>query len=200
MIAFIKGRLIEKIPGRAIIDVAGVGYQVNIPFSTFYKLANIGEEVRLHTVYRHTEETANLYGFATLEEKGMFEMVISISGIGPQTGLGILSKISVEDLKIAISKADANTLTKVHGIGSKTAQRIIIELKDKIGEVFAVKKEEERTLDIDKAVFDDAVMALVSLGYSKSQSVNSVDRIRKTMKTGERINIEEIIRRSLQNV
>jgi holliday junction DNA helicase RuvA len=176
MIAFLRGRLAEKQPNRLIIDVAGVGYDVAVPLSTYYKIGEPGSEIalRIHTHVR--EDTLSLYGFLTSLEQQIFERLISIGGIGPKLALAVISGIEVADLVRAVQVGDVARLTAIPGIGKKTAERIGLELKDKLprstaGDAFA---------DIDANVPGgelrrDVLSALLNLGYHRPLAERAVD-------------------------
>ena len=135
MIAHLSGRLFSKQPNQVIIDVNGVGYEVTVPLSTFYEIGEIGSGVQL-LIYTHVrEDTLALFGFKTRKEKQMFEQLTSVSGIGPKLGIGILSGMSVDDLVPAIRQNNLGRLTTIPGIGKKTAERLVVELRDKVGKI-----------------------------------------------------------------
>jgi Holliday junction DNA helicase RuvA len=176
MIAFLRGRLAEKQPNRIIVDVAGVGYDVAVPLSTFYKLGEPGSDValRVHTHVR--EDTFALYGFSTELEQQIFERLIGISGIGPKLALAVLSGIEVADLVRAVYVGDVARLTAIPGVGKKTAERIGLELKDKLPKTMAG----ELTSDTDSGVPGgemrrDLLSALLNLGYHRPLAEKAVD-------------------------
>ncbi len=176
MIAFLRGRLAGKQPNRIIVDVAGVGYDVAVPLSTFYKLGEPGSDValRVHTHVR--EDTFALYGFSTELEQQIFERLIGISGIGPKLALAVLSGIEVADLVRAVSVRDVARLTAIPGVGKKTAERIGLELKDKLPKTMAG----ELASDMDSGVPGgemrrDLLSALLNLGYHRPLAEKAVD-------------------------
>jgi len=192
MIASLTGILQEKLPTYILLEVNGIGYGVNIPLSTYHKLPELGEKIRLLTHLVVKEDALFLYGFYTLQEKELFLMLISISGIGPRSALTILSSIEVGQFNQAILKEDIPILTSISGIGKKTAQRLILELKDKIKEI-----ELPTTVKpIDKKVVDEAILALISLGYKKDTAVYSVSKAQETFK--EKFTVEELIKIALK--
>src|ERR1700686_2643153 len=135
MIAFLRGILLEKHPNQVIVDTGGVGYDVQIPVSTFSALPDAGSEVRLR-IYTHVREDAlSLYGFFTVEEKAIFEKLITVSGIGPTLAIKVLSGLNTEDLVTAIRNSQVDQLVRIPGVGKKTAERIVLELKDKLDSV-----------------------------------------------------------------
>jgi Holliday junction DNA helicase RuvA len=160
MIGRLSGRLAAKNPPQVLLDVAGVGYELDVPMSTFYGLPATGEAVTLYTHLVVREDAHTLYGFATLEERGAFRRLIRISGIGARTALSVLSGLSVADLAQSVAMQDAARLTRIPGIGKKTAERLLLELKGKLVEVTAPA--EEKTSDV--------LNALLALGYSEKEA------------------------------
>jgi Holliday junction DNA helicase RuvA len=162
MIGRITGTLAEKSPPQILVDVGGVGYEVDVPMSTFYNLPGLGERVTLLTHFVVREDAQLLYGFLTQEERATFRELVKISGVGPRTALSILSGLSVADLSQAVSRQEAGRLVKVPGIGKKTAERLLLELKGKLGPDLA--------LPSAAAASDaqaDIAQALVALGYNE---------------------------------
>ena len=171
MIAFLRGKLADKHPTSIVLDVQGVGYAVLIPLSTYDRLPATGETCLLQTHHHMREDGQLLCGFATAEEKQMFEQLISISGIGPKVGLGMLSGLSVAELRAAIAENDVKRLSSVRGIGKKTAERIVVELRDKIDPAEALASRIAATgNEAGATVLRDTVMALTSLGFSQDQA------------------------------
>ena len=160
MIGRLSGRLAAKNPPQVVVDVAGVGYEVDVPMSTFYSLPATGDPVTLHTHLVVREDAHTLYGFATLEERAAFRQLIRISGIGARTALSVLSGLSVADLAQSIALQDSGRLTRIPGIGKKTAERLLLELKGKLVEVAAHAQERP----------SDVVNALLALGYSDKEA------------------------------
>lgn len=195
MFAYLRGKLVQKTRENVIMDVCGVGYSIQIPYSTYQLLPDIDCDIKLYTYMAVREDNVSLFGFFSNEEKRIFEQVISVSGIGPKLAVGILSDITPADFSVAVITDDVNRLTKISGIGKKTAQRIIIELKDKMksDEI----KDAVETPILQGVVNDDvdeAISALQVLGYTNKDAVsmvNSVDR--------EDMSVEEIIRLALKN-
>jgi holliday junction DNA helicase RuvA len=195
MIGQLRGRLTDKRPNQVLVDVGGVGYIVQIPLSTFSTLGELHTEVTLliHTHVR--EDTLSLYGFLSSREKHLFEMLLSASGVGPSLALKILSGMSVEELVPAIRGSDLARLTKIPGVGRKTAERIVVELKDKLD---AVTVEVERPAASSPAGIDaDIVSALVNLGYEARAAEGAVADARR--ETAEP-NFEKLLRASLQSL
>jgi holliday junction DNA helicase RuvA len=163
MIAFLRGRLLEKHPNRVVVDVNGVGYDVQVPVSSFYGLGEAGSDValRIHTHVR--EDAIALFGFGSVLELQLFERLIAVSGIGPKVALAVLSGLSVDDLAAAIASEDATRLTRVPGIGKKTAERLVLELRDKLPSALpAVKASDPHGPDV--------LNALLSLGYNAREA------------------------------
>jgi Holliday junction DNA helicase RuvA len=193
MIAYVKGALNYKEPNRVIIDINGMGYEVFIPLSTYQKLPSIGDQVKLHTHYHVREDAAQLYGFISSEEKEIFEMVLSISGIGAKVALSILSSISANEFRSAVAQENMKVLTKIPGIGKKSAERMVLELKDKIGKIHI---DEEMVKLIGAEASNDAVNALLSLGANQSAAEYAVYRAERRL--GDEAKIEEVITEALR--
>ncbi|MCH9627492.1 MAG: Holliday junction ATP-dependent DNA helicase RuvA [Chlamydiales bacterium] len=168
MYAYINGTLVEAFPTHAVLDVQGVGYCVHIPVSDFGKLPQLGEKVCLHTAFIVRELSQTLYGFLAKESRDLFQELITISGVGPKTGLGILGHLSLEELKKAVSAHDAVRFAKVPGIGKKTAERLLIELQGKLN-VQALPQSSSGRLG-------DALQALMQLGYTQSAAEKAVQK------------------------
>ena len=165
MIGRLSGKLVAKNPPQVLLDVAGVAYEIDVPMSSFYNLPATGEAVTLHTHLIVREDAHALYGFATLEERSVFRKLIRISGVGARTALSVLSGLSVAELAQAVTLQDAARLTKVPGIGKKTAERLLLELKGKIADI-ETKPAAGGSRDV--------VNALVGLGYSEKEAQNAV--------------------------
>jgi len=178
MIARLAGRVVEREPNRVIVDIGGLGYRVSIPLSTFYTLPPDGEDVvlRIHTYVK--EETLALYGFATREELAIFERLIDISGIGPRLAIAILSGLPVRDLIEAISTGDAARLRTIPGVGPRTADRVVLELRDRIKSLIpsAPAAGPPAGGDADRTLRTDVISALVNLGYRENQAGDAVGR------------------------
>lgn len=199
MIATISGRLTHKSPEFLIVDVNGIGYRVIAPLTTYYKLPEINNSVFLY-IYTHVrEDSLILFGFLTHEEKDTFQKLIGVSQIGPKLAVNILSGITARELKEAIAKGDIVRLTSIPGVGRKTAERITLELKDKID--FIVEDTQppavSRQLSVRRdPLFEDAVSALVNLGYKKVVAEDAVKQARG--REGEKTDIEGLIKESLK--
>lgn len=197
MIAFLKGRIHEKEPTHLIIDVNGVGYYVKISLQTYSVVPSVNEGVFVHTLMIVREDSQTIFGFATKDEKELFEHLISVSGIGPSIGLVFLSSMSSIEIKQAIVSEDIRAIQNIKGIGAKTAQRAVIELKDKL-------KKEIISDGINPTMFgsanltlrSEALTALTTLGIQKAMAEKSIDNILK--RTGGDITLEELIKLSLR--
>jgi Holliday junction DNA helicase RuvA len=192
VIAHLRGRLLRKGTQEAVIDVSGVGYRVAIPLSTFYRLGDPGTEAQL-LIHTHVREDAlALYGFLTEEEELLFERLLSVSGVGPKVALGILSGIEAPDLVEALRGSDIARLTRIPGVGKKTAERLVLELKDKM----PARATPAAAMPSPGATSrDDLLSALVHLGYSRPEAERGVDR---ALRDGTDARFEDLLRRSLQ--
>lgn len=193
MIGHLRGRILEKHPNRVILEANGVGYDVNIPVSTFYQLPDPPGEAQLHIHTHVREEALALYGFLTTGEKRVFEKLISVSGIGPRLAITILSGLEVAELVPAIRNNDVVKLTHIPGVGRKTAERIVLELRDKLAEV-----EGERAAAAPAGfsiVQEDALSALLNLGYQRSAAERAVGRAAEQERGGS---FDALLRRALQ--
>ena len=196
MINYLNGRLVVKDPTHVIVDVNGVGYRVNISLSTFADVKD-QENLKILTYMHVKEDSHTLYGFVKESEKRMFMQLISINGVGPSTGLMIQSSLSADELRQAIMHGDVSTIQGVKGIGAKTAQRIILELKDKV-----VKSDDSSDQELfpksHNTTRSEALSALITLGINKNAAEKSIDRIIR--EEGSAISLEDLIKRVLKNV
>jgi Holliday junction DNA helicase RuvA len=177
MIARLSGTLIQKAVTHCVVDVHGMGYRIIVPLSTFYELPEEGQDVVLH-VHTHVREDAiNLYGFSTPEDREVFQLMISVSGIGPKLAINILSGIAAGELIRAVTEEDLKRLTGIPGVGRKTAERMILELKDKAGKLGRESAGGGVAIKTGDHIKDDALSALVNLGYKGSTVKEVVDRI-----------------------
>ena len=184
MIGRLSGLLLEKNPPQILLDVGGVGYEVNVPMSTFYNLPKIGEKVALFTQLIVREDAHLLYGFGTESERATFKQLLKVSGVGPKVGLAVLSGMSVNDLAEAVATQESGRLTRVPGIGKKTAERLLLELKDKL------------TVDVRITVGGDAIKpssaadilnALLSLGYNEKEALYAIKQLSKDVSVSDGI-------------
>ena len=167
MITLLRGTLLAKAPTEAVVDVGGVGYGVQIPVSTFEALGDTNTPVTLHTYLHVREDALVLYGFATGEERDTFRLLISVNGIGPKMAQGILSGIGVRDLKECISRGNVAMLTTVPGVGRKTGERLVVELREKIGRMDQNLRPPSGAGDEQSRIRSEALLALTSLGYTR---------------------------------
>jgi Holliday junction DNA helicase RuvA len=186
VIAFLRGRILDKQPNRIVVDVNGVGYDLSVPLSTFYGLADIGGEIALR-VHTHVREDAlALFGFATRLEQDLFERLIGVSGIGPKVGLAVLSGIEPMDLIRAIERGDLARLTAIPGVGKKTSERIVLELKDRLPRVeVAAAGEAPAAVEQPLLLRDDLLSALINLGYHRPLAEKAVEAAIKRTPDGD---------------
>jgi Holliday junction DNA helicase RuvA len=195
MIAHISGTLAQKVPGEIVVDVHGVGYQILIPLNVFYGLPEVGGPVSLQ-IYTHVREDAlQLFGFQDAGEKQMFLLLTGISGIGPKLAINILSGIPAEELARALKEGDELRLVGIPGVGKKLAERMIVELKDKLLHVTADGRE-RKPAQGDSQLLLDAVSALVNLGYRRAEAENN---IRAVLKEGES-SLENVLKEALRRL
>jgi holliday junction DNA helicase RuvA len=198
MITFLKGRLAEASPASVTVDVGGVGYEVLIPLSSFDRLPAVGQEIHLLTHLAIREDAHVLYGFMTAAERDLFRLLVhSVSGIGPKIALNILSGISVSAFRGAVAGSDFKALSRVPGVGKKTAERIVVELRDKMGASAAWEASSaQRALTEAEQKLNDAVLALVSLGVKQPEAVESVKGAIAVL--GEQATVEQLVRACLR--
>ena len=197
MIAFLRGILLERTPNRVVLDVHGVGYELLIPVSTFQRLPAAGAEVALHAYTQAREDALQLFGFGTAREKAIFERLLSVSGVGPRLALAALSGLSVNELAAAIAASDLARLTAVPGIGKKTAERICVELRDKVAEWAAAEAPAPPSAPLPAAA-EEVLSALVNLGYARSLAEKAVRRASERQPAAA--GFEELFKRSLQTI
>jgi Holliday junction DNA helicase RuvA len=193
MIAQIKGRLIEKTPTYVVIDCNGVGYELKISLNTYAQLGD-DENCLLFSHFVVREDAQLLYGFKEKSERELFRLLTSVSGIGPSTAMMILSSLSPEETKRAIITGDVNTLKSVKGIGAKSAERVIIDLRDKIS---GIEVSATNSTSANNTIKDEALSALMMLGFSKKPAEKALDKI---MISGDDLTVEELIKRTLKNL
>ncbi|MBU0573627.1 MAG: Holliday junction branch migration protein RuvA [Candidatus Margulisbacteria bacterium] len=195
MIAHIQGILDNIVKNAVIIDVNGIGYKVFVSSSIIDYLPNVGEQIKLFTHMVVKEDDQSLYGFKSKEEKNLFTQIISVSGIGPKTGLVLMSQAPVNQLVAAITQGNVDLIKSTPGIGLKTAQRLIIELKEKLAKEFGVKPAEVCVgLSGDQGVVQDAISALMTLGYKPSEARNMISKMEISSDT----KVEEVIKQVLR--
>jgi len=198
MIGRIHGKIIEKQPPQLLIDVQGVGYEIDAPMSTFYQLPNLGEVVTLHTHLVVREDAQLLYGFASLAERGLFRTLIKINGVGARLALTILSGMNASEFVACVQDSDAAALVRLPGVGKKTAERLIIELRDKLKDHMPEAGSTVSISDISStpassSPIADAVSALIALGYKAPEATRMIRAV-----DSKDLDTEEIIRLSLQ--
>jgi len=201
MLAYIKGKLEMKMTGYIVIDVAGLGYKIFMADTGIDKLGNIGDIVKVHTYYKVREDDISIFGFNTLEELRMFELLISVSGVGAKTALAMLAVCEPTEFALAIISEDIKSLTQIPGIGAKSAQRIILELKDKIKKEQQIeeltKASSETKTKLEQKIekeekIEEAIAALQVLGYNKKEIEKAFEKLSK-----DEMSTEELIRKGL---
>ena len=184
MIGRLSGLLLEKNPPQVLLDVGGVGYEVDVPMSTFYNLPKIGEKVALFTQLIIREDAHLLYGFGTESERATFKQLLKVSGVGPKVGLAVLSGMSVNDLAEAVATQESGRLVKVPGIGKKTAERLLLELKDKLKVDVRIAVGGDVAKPSSAA---DILNALISLGYNDKEALYAIKQLPKDITVSEGI-------------
>lgn len=202
MITFIQGKLVKSTPSTAVVNVGGIGYKILIPTSVFTQLPQMGKEVFLYTSYVVRELSHTLYGFLDEKERELFEAVTNVSGIGPKIGLSLIGHLPIDRLRLAISGNDVVEISKVPGIGKKTAQRLIIEMRDKLGAQQLISLPQHLSAAVtgnsDIGVVADAMSALINLGYSQSVAQKAVAKSMDTL--SEKADLAMLITDALKNV
>jgi Holliday junction DNA helicase RuvA len=198
MITFLRGKLIESLPTQIIVDVGGIGYEVLIPLSSFDKLPARGGDITILTHLSIREDAHVLYGFMSAAERDMFRLLIhAVSGIGPKTALNILSGINISALRSAVAMGDVKSLSQISGVGKKTAERIVVELKDKIGKSAALEPSGPRAaLSPEDEKFADAVAALTALGFKQPDAHEAVRGAQALL--GAQAPVEQLVRAALK--
>ncbi|MBQ9297621.1 MAG: Holliday junction branch migration protein RuvA [Clostridia bacterium] len=196
MIAYIKGNLEVKANNYVVIDVGGVGYKIFMSASAIEKIGETGKQVKVHTYYYVREDNISLYGFNTLEELKMFELLLSVSGIGAKSAITMLSEISPSNFALAVISNDVKALTKISGVGPKSAQRIILELKDKLKTEQAITSEQTPEIKVaieNNGKVEEAISALQVLGYNKKEIEKAFMQIKC-----DDLSVEELIKQGLK--
>ena len=201
MISYVRGELVAIEEDKVIIDVNGVGFGIYMPAQAMNYLPPIGEELRLHTYMNVREDAIQLFGFLMKDDSHVFQLLIGVSGIGPKGGLSILAQLSPDDLRFAVMSGDSKAIAKAPGIGKKTAEKLIIELKDKLSieDVLDRNLEKAATSTMSEAsgeIQAEAVQALVALGYGNTESMKAVRKV----PTDENSTVEEILKQALKNM
>ena len=177
MIVHLNGKLVEKDITRVVVECGGVGYEASIPLSTFDRLPAEGADVKLYTYHDVREDAEALYGFATEAEREVFKLVTTVSGVGPKIALSVLSGLTTGDLQLAISQGDVKRLASIKGIGKKTAERIVVDLKDKINPIEALANSTAVSSQVQSNVLRDAMLALSALGFSEEMARAKVQKV-----------------------
>jgi len=203
MIAFLKGEVADLTEGSVILDVNGIGYEVLVPGQLISMLEGIGQTLKLYTYMQVREDAVVLFGFLTRDDLQMFRMLIGVNGVGPKAGLSIMSALGADDLRFAILADDAKKIARSPGIGAKTAQKIILELKDKLDLEDAFEKKfvsggisQEAMAAAGSDVVQDAVQALVALGYGSTEALKAVRSVKPT----EDMSVEDILKETLKRM
>jgi Holliday junction DNA helicase RuvA len=198
VIGRIRGTLVDKKPPEIQIDVAGICYEVQVPMSTLYQLPELGKELTLHTHFVVREDAQLLYGFFEEKDKSMFRSLIKINGVGPKMALGILSSMQANEFVRAVRSNDINAMVKMPGIGKKTAERLLIEMRDRLKDWDDDTEAGSTQAPVSASITNDAETALVSLGYKPQQAAHAIAAVLKAnpVITGS----EELIRRSLKSM
>ncbi len=200
MYAYIKGELAEIWEGVAVVEAHGVGYRIHIPASMTDQFLKIGQEVKIYTYLHIKEDAMELYGFLTRDDLEVFQMMLGVSGIGPKGALAILAVLTPDELRFAVLGEDAKAIAKAPGIGNKTAQRLILELKDKLSLEDTLEKRlgqaGQRQADAMSGVRGDAVQALAALGYSSSEALKAVNGI----EIAPDMTVEEVLKEALRQM
>jgi Holliday junction DNA helicase RuvA len=199
MIGLLRGIILEKQPPQLLLDVSGVGYEIDAPMSTFYRLPEIGKEVTLFTHFIVREDAQLLYGFYAREERALFRTLLKVNGVGPRLALTILSSMGPDEFVSCVITNDTDSLVRLPGVGKKTAERLIIELRDKVSgwqeAVLLPESSTAKTSSIRNQSLQDAIAALISLGYKPQEASRAVSRVESDGKSSE-----EIIRYALREV
>jgi len=193
LIAQIRGTLLRKGPQEAVVDVGGVGYRITIPLSTFYRVGEPGGEVTLLTHTHVREDALALFGFLTSVEQALFERLIAVSGVGPKLAISVLSGIEAPELVAALRASDVARLTRIPGVGKKTAERLVVELKDKMNDLPSADIQPPAT----SPAADDLISALLHLGYSRPEAERGVER---ALRDHDGARFEDLLRFALQAV
>lgn len=207
MIAHVRGQLVHSAPDSVVVDVSGVGYRCLVPGSTRAMLPSVGQDVLLHTSFQVREDSMTLFGFLTREEFDLFELLLRVEGIGPKVALGVLSATTPESFRRAVAFEDITALCRVPGIGKKTAQRMVLELKDKVGAIGPVQPLSGISAQAALAgtlpeeggdPFTDAVEALMQLGYARTDAVQALEKARR--EAGDSPAAETLVRLGLKHL
>lgn len=200
MISYVRGEIAAFEDDKVIIDVNGIGYGIYMPQTAMGRLPMVGSEVKIHTYFSVKEDAMQLYGFLTRDELSVFKLIIGVNGIGPKGGLGILSKLTPNDLRFAVMSKDIKAISAAPGIGKKTAEKLILELKDKLNLEDALEQPEQITSGVSvqeaQGVQMDAVQALVALGYGNTEALRAV----KKVEIDDSTSVEDVLKKALKHL
>ena len=201
MISYIKGELSEVLEDIVVLESGSIGFNIRVPGSVLSELPAIGTEMKLYTYLQVREDAMGLFGFLSRDDVNLFKQLLGVNGVGPKAALGILSVIPPDDFRFAVLAGDAKAISRAPGIGAKTAQKIILELKDRLTleEAFEQKAEHVQTVVSDSAANNqkqEAVLALTALGYSNSEALKAVSKV----KEAEKLGVEELLKAALKNM
>ena len=200
MISYIRGELSVIEENRIIVDVGGVGYGIFMPGQSIRYLPAVGNEVKIHTYLHVKEDMMQLFGILTRDDMEVFKLIISVSGIGPKGGLSILSQLSADELRFAVFSGDAKAISAAPGIGKKTAEKLILDLKDKLKLEDVLERGEDTTPSVtaqtDMGIQSDAVQALTALGYGSAEALKAVKKVTIT----EEMQVEDVLKQALKNM
>lgn len=201
MIAFVRGELVSADADRVVVETGGVGYNILVPQSLLQELPRIGQEVKLYTHFQVREDAMQLFGFLRQDDLEVFRLLLGVSGVGPKVALAVLGTLTPDELRMAVLAGDDKAIAKAPGLGKKTAQKVILELKDKMSLDDALGKFSEHAAErtsaaAASAVVSDAVQALTALGYSASESLKVI----KSIEGGESMDVEDLLKIALKNM
>jgi Holliday junction DNA helicase RuvA len=201
MFSYLKGELTEIYTDHIVVETGGIGYMLVISGQAMTELPSVGSDIKVYTYLYLREDILMLYGFLDRDELDVFKLLIGVSGIGPKGAIGILSALTPDDLRFAVLSGDAKAISKAPGIGAKTAQRVVLELNDKLSLEDAFEKKQENTARVlgnasGSSVKNDAVLALTALGYSSSESLKAVSKVEIT----EEMDVEDVLKAALKHM
>jgi Holliday junction DNA helicase RuvA len=200
MIALISGKIVHKGISHVIVDVHGVGYRIFIPLTTFYELPEAGQVITLHVHTNVKQDAINLFGFYTVQERDLFQLMISVSGIGPKMSMNILSGISAQELLRAISSGNVGKLVNIPGVGKKMAERLILELKEKVIKKMMMEKmpAADGQHQAGEIIIEDVLSALVNLGYKSNVARDALDKALRASE--EELGMDQLLKKTLKNL
>lgn len=193
MIAFLKGEIAQKLDNKIFLEVNGIGYEIFVSSSTLTTIGNEGDNVLVHTYMHVKDDGVTLYGFSSTEEKGLFEQLISVSGVGPKGALAVLSSMKLSDLLVCISSGDSVAISRAKGLGKKTAERIVLELQNKVSPMGFAILSNDFVMNTNTDAMDEAYSVLVSLGITKSEALSLVRKNSNGTESAEEI-VSKVLR------